>query len=172
MFFLGSTPPVPDFLLHILDNALTQFLPEEIPSAALFFEPLKVLHFSLPLSKGKQGITRASDLFSFTFVSSRLDTLELQSRSLVHAALSTTHTAVASAINFAHAGIRDAYVELAASDGSLGALLRGHSLSTCHTSCGTRSHGFGRARSRCSEGTDSATILLQVYIRGAVLDRG
>ena len=104
-------PPLPELLgpLHTFDAALSEFLREDILGAAQFFGSLQILLSSLPLSQGGLGITLASDLFHFAFLSSRFDSLDLQTGLLASAALPRTDAAVVTALASAPAAVRTAY---------------------------------------------------------------
>ena len=73
------------------------------------FGSLQVLLSSLPLSKGGLGITRASDIFSLAFLSSHLNSLDLQSGLLASAMLPPNDAAVACTLTSAPDCISSAY---------------------------------------------------------------
>ena len=61
-------------LSEFLSVSLSEFLCEDILGAAQFFGSLQILLSSLPLSTGGFGITRASNIFHYVFLSSALIT--------------------------------------------------------------------------------------------------
>ena len=113
--------------------------------AAQFFGELQVRLSALPLSKGDLGITRATDLFSFAFLSSRFDTADLQSGLLASTSLPATDPALDTALALAPPTVRTAYAQLTARTGTSVAPQLQPILSTGLTPSGARSRRSGRA---------------------------
>ena len=147
VYLLRSIPPLPPLLdpLSRFDTALSDCLREDILMAAQYFGELQIRLSALPLSKGGLGITRATDIFSYAFLSSRFDTADLQTGLLASAPLITTDHTLDTALALAPPTIRTAYAQLAASNDTSVAPQLQASLLPGLTASGSCLRGPGRA---------------------------
>ena len=166
VYLLRSVPPLPELRdpLSTFDRALTDCLREDILVSAQYFGDLQSRLASLPLSLGGLGITRASDLFCFAFLSSRFDTLDLQTGLLSLAPLPAADPALDSALALAPPAVRAAFAQLAARSGTSAIPQLRSSRSTGVPFLASRRCGSGRSPHGDHEDAASATSHTQSHM--------